>query len=197
MSNSTSDVSFLPNGGTYAGRPSNSSVHEIRKLLPNGSPDTSFSGDGRAGALCGGDHGVHIQADQVGRALLVCTRDRGTFYEFKMLRYTTAGPLDDTYSDDGIEPLTPSSIDHDAGYLLHETSTGAVWLVGRSVSDPTNLVVYSIDENGKPSPSWGTGVSESDVGFDVHLNRTAIGGSRTWVALQKSATVTALVALVP
>ena len=80
---------------------------------------------------------------------------------------------------------------------LVTTPSGAVWLSTRSVSDTSILNVHSIDENGDPNPGWGTGVSHTDFSFAVDINRMAIGGGRTWVALQKSATVTALTALVP
>ena len=64
--------------------------------------------------------------------------------------------------------------------------------------DFTDFRVYSIDENGDPNPNWGSpGSSQTDLSFGADLNRLAIGGGRMWVAVQKSATVTALTALVP
>ena len=83
--------------------------------------------------------------------------------------------------------------------MLDTTPSGAMWMATTVMDDFTDFRVYSIDENGDPNPSWGSvpGSSQTNLSFAADLNRLAIGGGRVWVAVQKSATVTAIAALVP
>jgi hypothetical protein len=83
------------------------------------------------------------------------------------------------------------------GFLFVAPTSGEVWMAFRSASDHTVLDIYSLDASGNPNAAWGGGISHTDLSFTVNLNELAVGGGRTWVALQKSATVTALLALVP
>ena len=139
-----------------------------------------------------------MQADTLGRPLMACRRDLGATWDFLLTRFTPTGTPDPAYGGgDGTTTLVPAAHDAAAGFLVEGTSDGTFWLATRAASDDSVLDIHSLDAAGNPNPAWGTGVSHTDVGFPVSLNRMALGGGRTWVALQKSATVTALTALVP
>ena len=197
VSDDTSDVTWAADGSTFAGRPVLGG-HEIRRLTPAGTLDTSFSGDGRATVPCDVPDWLgypRLQVNPAGQPLLICGDELAD--ELELTRLTTTGDPDLTYSDDGNATLDATGGDLEVAWGLVTTPSGAVWLSTRSVSDTSILNVHSIDENGDPNAGWGTGVSHTDFSFAVDINRMAIGGGRTWVALQKSATVTALTALVP
>ena len=193
----TSDVTWNPDGSLYAGRAMGTS-HQVRKLKPSGSPDTSFSGDGFTTIVCHNHETAQLQVDTTGRPLIACLRDLVTSYDFVIWRLTTAGAPDAGYGGgDGMTVFGPAGNDLEAGFRIEVLPDHTVWLATRSAADDSVLDIHTLDGSGNPNGGWGTGVSHTDVGFPFDLNELAVGGGRTWAALQKSATVTALAALVP
>jgi uncharacterized delta-60 repeat protein len=198
VSNTTTNVTWMPDGSAYAtrslpaGSPGN---QEIRKLTPAATLDTTFSGDGRLAVSCPDAFGVGLQVNTAGQPGLGCSDSFGE--DLLMKRYTVEGQPDLTYSDDGEALLGVVGADLGHGFMFVAPTSGEVWVAFRSASDHSVLDIYSLDASGNPNAAWGGGVSHTDLSFTVNVNRMALGGGRVWVALQKSATVTALLALVP
>jgi len=101
----------------------------IARLLPNGTPDTSFSGDGRATIPIGsGDAIAMDDALTTGNKVVV-----GGFKgdgEFLVVRLTAAGALDTTFSGDGFE--TTSVGVGDARSVAIQPSDGRILLAGEA-----------------------------------------------------------------
>ena len=175
----TSDVAFLPNGGYYAGQGwQYSTLHEVRKRLPSGAPDTSFSGDGVTPILIAEHLGVYLQVDTAGRPLLA-TRQTLQPYSWLIARWTTTGQPDPDYGGgDGEVYLNVPDADRTAGFLFNMKPDGTFWLASRSALDASVLDVYSLDAAGNPNLGWGAGASHHDVGFTVDFNRMTLGGGR-------------------
>lgn len=197
VDDATSDVTFLPNGGYYAGRDLGSS-HEVRKGLPSAGPDTSFSGDGRT-TIATGDHiSAALQVDLAGRPLLAVSRTGPP--RWLLVRWTTSGLLDADYgSGDGQAELSLSILSNTAaGFLIDMQPDGTFWLLMQSAADSSWLEVRTVGADGNTNAGVHPGlVALIDLPFTANLNRMAVGGGRVWAALQKLPTVTALVALAP
>jgi uncharacterized delta-60 repeat protein len=78
-----------------------SSEFAIARYNPDGTPDTSFSGDGRdRGGFSGGARALVLQPG--GRILVVGSSNA----QFTLVRYTPEGSLDTTFSGDGLQVTT-------------------------------------------------------------------------------------------
>ena len=73
----------------------------VKRLLANGTTDTSFSADGVAGAPMGAsvDSAVHSALQADGKIIVVGGDQRG---QFQIARYLTDGGLDTSFSTDGL-----------------------------------------------------------------------------------------------
>ena len=85
-----------------AGAPALRNDFALARYNPNGSLDTSFSGDGKQTTDFGGDDaasGVALQAD--GKIVAVGARRRRSASDFALARYNPNGSLDPSFSGDG------------------------------------------------------------------------------------------------
>ncbi|MGD9562114.1 MAG: PxKF domain-containing protein [Pyrinomonadaceae bacterium] len=85
----------------------------IARYNSDGSPDTTFDGDGKLvtafGTSFDGAYGVAIQAD--GKIVAAGTSLNGTEFDFALIRYNPDGSLDTSFDTDGkvTTPVVPSS----------------------------------------------------------------------------------------
>jgi uncharacterized delta-60 repeat protein len=105
----------------------------VARFNSNGSPDTSFSGDGRAVTSFGsgvnsGCSDVRVQSN--GKIVVI----GGAGGDFALVRYNANGSLDKTFSMDGKVMIDFGSVD-DSGVKLAVQNNGRYVLAGRSQGD--------------------------------------------------------------
>ena len=116
----------------------------------DGSLDTSFDTDGKVttGILIGDQaNAVAIQGD--GKIVAAGYANNGTFNQFAVARYTTAGALDTTFNTDGLQTTEINSVDDIAYSIAIQASNGRIILAGYS-SDGTknNYALVRYNTNG-------------------------------------------------
>lgn len=130
----------------------------VARYLPNGSLDTTFSGDGRAVNGFGGDDTgrcVLIQAD--GKIVVGGNTDG----DFGILRYNLDGTLDTTFSGDG-----RATFDHgganNTGYDIKIQSDGKIVGAGGRDGD---FIVYRVNSDGTADATFdGDGMVTTNFG---------------------------------
>ena len=109
------------------------------RLNTDGSLDESFGESGiqitDIGNSADVGYSVALQAD--GKILLAGTSFNGSFYNFAVLRYTTDGWLDTSFSDDGIQTTSFSS-GNSVAYSVAIQSDGSILLAGAAINDEFN-----------------------------------------------------------
>jgi uncharacterized delta-60 repeat protein len=110
----------------------------VARLNADGSSDSTFSGDGKATLSIGiqGDltdgkdvfHDVAVQADNKIVAVGSARALENSVDEFTVVRYTTAGVLDTTFSGDGIARANFGG--DDIAYCAQIDSTGKIYVAG-------------------------------------------------------------------
>ncbi len=127
-------VALMPDGrivvaGTVVGAGAN---FVLTRLNPDGSPDTTFTGDGEAVFSIGGvdtARGVAVQPD--GRIVVVGTTDTGaTPDNFAVLRLNPDGTPDTSFSPDGRVTVDVGASDDAAGVAIDRN--GRVVVAGRT-----------------------------------------------------------------
>jgi uncharacterized delta-60 repeat protein len=143
----------------------------LARYNPNGSLDTSFSGDGRQTTDSegfDGASGVALQGD--GRIVAVGT-SRFNGDDFALARYNPNGSLDTSFSGDGLQTTdfgTPflGTIDRASGMALQ--GNGKTVVVGTSFSSPDydhNFALARYNANGSLDTSFsGDGRQTTDLG---------------------------------
>lgn len=193
--NDWSDVAFMMNGAMYAGRKVGS-IHEVRKLLPSGQLDTSFSGDGIASVNCGTHRGAVMTVDGAGRPTLLCVRVVGGTLELLLFRFTASGALDPAYSGDGKTTLVLAGGRENGGAFLHFASDATLWASIRSATDTNSILVFSLTANGEPNTAWnGDGVARVKLPWPARPEGLSVDASRVMVSAYKDANNVALIAL--
>jgi len=136
-----------------------------------GDLDTSFSTDGilttDVGPSPGSneDSGRAVVVDSTGRIVVAGYSYNGSNQDFTVLRYTSAGELDTSFSTDGIVTTAiGSSADH--GYAVALDSAGRIIVAGRSYNGSNYdfaVVRYNVD--GSLDTSFSTdGIVLTDFG---------------------------------
>jgi uncharacterized delta-60 repeat protein len=129
-------IAVQPNGRILLAGSKNSATSgscALARLNPNGSLDTSFSGDGKVVTSFGsgvnsGYSGVRVQSN--GKIVAV----GGAGGDFALVRYNANGSLDKTFSTDG-KLRIDFGADDDTGVKLAVQSNGRYVLAGRSLGD--------------------------------------------------------------
>jgi uncharacterized delta-60 repeat protein len=113
-------------------------VFAVARLTSTGALDTSFSSDGKVTTAIGGfdfGHEVAIQAD--GKIVVGGYSDDGSKYVFAVVRYTTTGGLDSSFSSDGKATLAFGTATATARGMSLQ-SDGKIVLAG-SVEDASSV----------------------------------------------------------
>ena len=156
----------------------------LTRYNPNGSLDTSFSGDGRQTTDFGdsdGASGVAVQDD--GKTVVAGFSFNGTDSEFALARYNPNGSLDTTFSADGKQTTSFGGIgDQATGVAIQ--GDGKIVAVGGGGNGDFALARYN--PNGSLDTSFsGDGKQTTDFGG-------AFGDRATGVALQGDGKIVAV-----
>ena len=156
----------------------------LARYNPNGSPDTSFSGDGKQTTDFGGfsDRATDVALQTNGKMVAVGGNNVG----FALARYNPGGSLDPTFSGDGKQTTDFGASAAGDGVALQ--GDGKIVAVGRGPG--VNGYAFALaryNPNGSLDPSFsGDGKQATDFGF---LNQ--VGGARG-VALQGDGKIVAV-----
>jgi uncharacterized delta-60 repeat protein len=127
----------------------------VIRLNPDGSPDNSFSGDGKQTVDFGFDdraEAVAIAAD--GSIFIGGTIDGGSA-DFAAAKLEPDGDLDPTFDADGMSSITFGAVDHAEAIALD--AGGRVVLAGYSNASGTNdMAIARFNANGTPDNSFST-----------------------------------------
>lgn len=131
----------------------------VARFLPNGTPDTTFDGDGKAitaiGTLDDEVNAIGIQSDgkivAAGFSLTAANRD------LALVRYNTDGSLDTTFSGDG-KVRVPIGTSADEVFGIGFQSDGKIIVAGYA-ADGSNfdMMVARFTTNGTLDTTFGTG----------------------------------------
>jgi uncharacterized delta-60 repeat protein len=145
----------------------------LARYNPNGSLDTSFSGDGmRITDFGGSDDGaraVALQAD--GKIVAV---GGGGDHDFVLARYNPNGSLDTSFSGDGKQIIDWGGLDWARGVAIQ--ADGKIVVVGRGGPRPRDFALARYNPNGSLDTSFsGDGKQTTDFGgFDNGARAVAI-----------------------
>jgi uncharacterized delta-60 repeat protein len=150
----------------------------LARYNPNGSLDTSFSGDGKQttdfGGCCDGANGVALQDD----GKIVVVGGGG----FALARYNPNGSLDTSFSGDGKQTTSFTAVDVANGVTIQ--GDGKIVAVGRAGDfGVTDFALARYNPNGSLDTSFsGDGRQTTDFGGDDGANGVAIQGDGKIVA---------------
>jgi uncharacterized delta-60 repeat protein len=159
----------------------------VARFDPNGSPDHTFSGDGRrvlrfvAGDKDDFCEGVAIQGD--GRIVVAGNSQQpATFDDFAVARFRPNGKLDPTFSGDGRKTIAVPGGENDSGYAVEIQRDGKIVVAGESSVTPTSweLAVARLKAGGAPDQTF-SGDGRKTIGFG---NPGGVAGGRS-LALQR------------
>jgi uncharacterized delta-60 repeat protein len=151
----------------------------LARYNPNGSLDTSFSGDGTRRTDFGGTSdatGVAIQGN--GKIVVV----GGTGSDFAIARYNPNGSLDTTFSGDGKQTTAFAGGDGASGVAIQ--GDGKIVAVGAAGGGQANFAVARYNPNGSLDTSFsGDGRQTTDFGKEDEASGVAIQGTGKIVAI--------------
>jgi len=136
------------------------------RLNPNGSLDTSFSGDGKVTTLFGGGNNrANDIALQNGKIVVVGSAHDGSSFNGAVLRYLSNGTLDTTFSGDGIMTIIYGGHEYLTAVAIY---SGKIYVGGYSSSlnyDNADFIAARINNNGTLDTSFnGIGKAKTDLG---------------------------------
>ena len=142
----------------------------LARYNPNGTPDTSFSGDGKVTTDLGGyEHGYAVSIQSDGKIIAAGDSDGNTFGGFALARYNTSGSLDTTFSGDG--KLIKRFVSGFGGYAT-----------GLAIQSDGKIVVIGVTKNAIGSTHFGlarikiNGALDTTFSSDGRL-KTNFGGT--------------------
>ncbi|MCI5145954.1 MAG: hypothetical protein D3923_10595, partial [Candidatus Electrothrix sp. AR3] len=148
-------VKVQPDGKVVGAGFSTSSVDRnfmLFRLLPDGTPDPAFNGDGTVTTAVGSfdDEALTLALQPDGKILAAgYSINKASNRDFAVARYENDGTLDDTFGNNGIvitavginhEEITDIALQPDGGIILTgsaQTSTGKVVVLGRYLANGT------------------------------------------------------------
>jgi uncharacterized delta-60 repeat protein len=147
----------------------------LARYNPNGSLDSSFSGDGRRTTDFGGFHfdranAVAIQAN--GKIVAVGEDGDG---EFALARYDPDGSLDPSFSGDGKQTTAITGFTDEANAVVLQADGKIVAVGGSTVEEFGDFALARYNPNGSLDPSFSDdGKQEPNLGFPDFANGAAI-----------------------
>lgn len=138
----------------------------VARFNPNGGLDTTFSGDGKQTTDVGGgaDWGYAIAVQADGKILVAGSSSNGLNSDFALVRYTSTGNLDTTFSGDGKLTLDFDG-DYDEAYSLLAQPDGKILLAGKASGD---FAVARFNANGSLDSSF-SGDGKARFDFDGNI----------------------------
>jgi uncharacterized delta-60 repeat protein len=191
------DVAIQPDGKIVAVGRTGGGDFGLARYSPDGSLDTSFSGDGKATTDLGGlDYGraVALQAD--GKIVVAGTTLVGADGDFALARYNPDGTLDSSFSGDGKE--TPDfGVRHD-GEAVALQADGKIVVAGSTQSDDGNFALTRHQTDGSLDTSFsGNGEQTTNFGGRDYGHAVAIRPEGEIVVAGESAVDFALAVYTP
>jgi uncharacterized delta-60 repeat protein len=158
-------VGIVDSGGGFA----------LARFKPNGSLDTSFSGDGMQTTYSGRvANAVAIQAD--GKIVVVGSSDSAAF---TLARYNANGFLDPSFSGDGVQTTDFGGSGEATGVAIQ--ADGKIVTVGYAGGD---FALARYNPNGSLDPSFSSdGMQTTDFGGDDRANGVALQANGRIVAV--------------
>jgi uncharacterized delta-60 repeat protein len=153
----------------------------LARYNPNGSLDTTFSGDGKQttdlGGFGQGANGVAIQAD--GKIVVVASAcSMNTCGDFALARYNPNGTLDTSFSGDGKQTTSFGDAADGATGVAIQTD-GRIIAVGSGGPDFGDFALARYNPNGSLDTSFsGDGKQMTDFGGSDAANAVALHGSK-------------------
>ena len=154
----------------------------INRFNLNGSPDTTFDGDGRVQTSLGIDpsnngnnvNDLAIQSDgkivAVGEVSVVEGRR-----DFAVLRYTANGALDTSFDGDGYVTTSFSNESASAHAIALQTD-GKIVITGKPQLSSANINIIRYTPNGALDTAFGTGGRALNIGSTGNFSSIAIQG---------------------
>ena len=168
-------TSSIGPGGTHNGN------FALARYNPNGSLDTSFSGDGEQTTIFDGDdqaNGVALQAD----GKIVAVGFGGAFGDFVLARYNTNGSLDTSFSGDGKQKTDFANVDGAGAVAIQ--ADGKIVAVGGTGDDfalarynPNGTLDTSFSSDGLQTTDFGGGAAANGVALQTDGKIVAVGGA--------------------
>lgn len=192
-----SDIRWRPNGSSFVGV-QGSSTHQVRKLLPSGQLDVTFSDDGIASAGCGTHRGATMEVDSSNRPLLMCVKSSGTSTTLAMYRFSTAGAFDTTYSGDGKTLwVIPNSNGPADDVMYGFDSRAKAWAIAGGPGATTTMRLYTLNASGNPDTAFsGDGASSISLPFNVNGNTFGrVASNRLFIANYNGAVNVSMIAI--
>ena len=146
----------------------------VLRLNANGSPDTSFDGDGKVTTAIGSGHdfGTSVMVQSDGKIVLVGQTANGAVFDVAIVRYTTSGALDPTFDGDGKLVMPFGSVSNVRWAVLQQPN-GKIVAAGTHNGDFT--VVRCLPNGAMDTNFSGDGILITDVAggadalFDIAL----------------------------
>jgi uncharacterized delta-60 repeat protein len=195
------DLALQPDGKIvavgYSYEPSNSSQawdFAVTRYNPNGSLDTTFSGDGRRIVKLGEFATARAAVVQPNGKIVVVGEVAGASgLDVAIVRFNSNGTLDTTFSGDGKQITDFGGVDNSA-YAVALQANGKIIVTGEGLSGQTlDFVVYRYLSNGSLDPtfsgdgmvSFGFGAGRYDYPADLAIQSdgkiVVAGSSGLWI----------------
>ncbi|MEA2448624.1 MAG: hypothetical protein QOG63_556 [Thermoleophilaceae bacterium] len=140
----------------------------VAVLKPDGTPDTTFSGDGRQTVEFGDDdRAAAVAVDSAGRIVVGGSHETASGSKFALARLAATGTLDSTFGTAGKREVAFPAAAHLGGLAV--TAGDGVVAVGRTASGsgPGDMAAARLDGRGIPDASFGNlGTVVVDFGGD-------------------------------
>ena len=150
----------------------------IARYNANGTPDSTFSGDGKLFTAVGTgyDEGKSVALQPDGKILIAGQTDNGANNDFAVVRYDSLGNLDNSFGGKGIV-TTDFGGQNDEGNCIRLQPNGKILVAGYSYNGTNNdFAIVRYLSNGSLDPSFGTNGkktisigSGSDIAFTMAI----------------------------
>jgi uncharacterized delta-60 repeat protein len=154
------------------------------RYLPGGSPDLAFDGDGQVMTPIGSgdDYAYSLLVQRNGRLVAAGSSFNGTDDDFALVRYTTRGSPDVSFSGDG-KTTTPFGSGDESAYALALQKNGKLIAGGFTWNgSDRDFALARYETNGSLNPAFGLGgagkVTTSFGSGDDGINAIAIRTNR-------------------
>jgi uncharacterized delta-60 repeat protein len=128
----------------------------LARYNPNGSLDTTFSGDGKVTTDFGGnDAGFSVTLQADGKILVAGASTINGNSDFALARYNPDGSLDTSFSDDG-KVTTAIGSGYDYGYSVTVQADGKILIVGESSNSDYDFALARYNPDGSLDTSFET-----------------------------------------
>lgn len=171
--------------GHYSG--GSGSDFMVMRYNPDGSPDTSFSGDGMVSTpiLTGEDYGYAVALQPDGKIVVAGHGGGNSTGDFALVRYNSNGTLDTSFDGDGIV-VTSVYDGYDNAFAVSVQPDGKIIAAGSaSLGENTDFALVRYNPNGSLDTSF-------DIDGKVTLSFSAGSDEAYAVALQPDGKIVAV-----